>query len=29
MITITLSQDDLNALTALLDAGIKATGLGP
>lgn len=26
-VTITLSQDELTALAALLDAGVKATGL--
>jgi hypothetical protein len=26
-ITITLTQDDLNTLSALLDAGVKALGL--
>ena len=27
MITVTFSQDELTALAALLDAGVKATGL--
>jgi len=27
MITITLTQDELNALSALLDAGVKAIGI--
>ena len=27
MITVTFSQDDLNALAALLDAAVKATGM--
>ena len=26
-ITVTLTQDDLNVLSALIDAGVKATGL--
>lgn len=26
-VTITLTQDDLNVLSALIDAGVKATGL--
>ena len=27
MLTITFTQDDLNALSALLDAAVKATGI--
>ena len=27
MITVTFSQEDLNALAALLDAAVKATGM--
>ena len=26
-VTVTLSQDEINALSALLDAGVKAVGL--
>lgn len=26
-VTVTLTQDDLNVLSALIDAGVKATGL--
>jgi hypothetical protein len=27
MLTVTFTQDDLNALSALLDAAVKATGI--